>query len=99
MSALSEAPCRKSGHLGESAPLIVAHRGASGYLPEHALEAYKPAFEMGADYVEPDLVVTKDGVLIARHEPMPSGTTDVADHAESASRKKSRRADGEEATD
>jgi glycerophosphoryl diester phosphodiesterase len=80
-------------------PLIIAHRGASGYLPEHTLEAYNMAVEMGADFIEPDLVVTKDGVLIARHEPMLSGTTDVADRPEFASRKTTRKVDGVETTD
>jgi len=60
-------------------PLIIAHRGASGHLPEHTLEAYSLAIDMGADYVEPDLVPTKDGVLVARHENEIGGTTDVAD--------------------
>jgi glycerophosphoryl diester phosphodiesterase len=59
-------------------PLVVGHRGASGTLPEHTLEAYKLAIEQGADMIEPDLVLTKDGELIARHEPMLDGTTDVA---------------------
>lgn len=59
-------------------PLIIAHRGASGYRPEHTLEAYRLAVEMGADYIEPDLVATKDGVLIARHENEIGSTTDVA---------------------
>ena len=58
--------------------MVIAHRGASGYLPEHTLEGYKKAIEMGANYIEPDLVMTKDGHLIARHEPMLGGTTDVA---------------------
>ena len=62
-----------------SAPIVIAHRGASGYRPEHTLEAYRLAVEMGADYIEPDLVITKDGVLIARHENEISGTTDVAE--------------------
>jgi glycerophosphoryl diester phosphodiesterase len=60
-------------------PIVIAHRGASGYRPEHTLEAYRLAVEMGADYIEPDLVVTKDGVLIARHENEIGGTTDVAE--------------------
>ncbi len=59
-------------------PLIIAHRGASGHRPEHTLEAYRLAVEMGADFIEPDLVSTKDGVLIARHENEIGGTTDVA---------------------
>ena len=79
--------------------LIVAHRGASGYLPEHTLEAYAMAIGMGADFIEPDLVVTKDGILIARHEPMLSGTTDVANRPEFASRKTTRKVDGVETTD
>jgi len=60
-------------------PLVIAHRGASSYLPEHTLEAYTLAVEQGADYIEPDLVITKDGVLIARHENELSDTTDVAE--------------------
>lgn len=60
------------------APLVLAHRGASGYIPEHTLAAYALAIEMGADYIEPDLVMTKDGVLVARHENEIGGTTDVA---------------------
>src|SRR3712207_336395 len=79
--------------------IVVAHRGASGYLPEHTLEAYKMAIDMGADYIEPDLVVTKDGVLIARHEPMLSGTTDVANRPEFASRKTTRKVDGVDTSD
>ena len=79
--------------------LVVAHRGASGYLPEHTLEAYAMAIGMGADFIDPDLVVTKDGILIARHEPMLSGTTDVANRPEFASRKTTRKVDGVETTD
>ncbi|AMJ63486.1 glycerophosphodiester phosphodiesterase [Bosea sp. PAMC 26642] len=80
-------------------PLIVGHRGASGYRPEHTLESYKLAIEQGADFIEPDLVVTKDGVLIARHEPVMSGTTDVANRPEFASRKTTRKLDGVETSD
>jgi len=80
-------------------PLIAGHRGAPGYLPDHTLEGYKLAIEMGADFIEPDLVVTKDGVLIARHEPMIGETTDVAERAEFASRKSTRMLDGVEITD
>jgi glycerophosphoryl diester phosphodiesterase len=60
-------------------PLVIAHRGASGHLPEHTLEGYTLAVEMGADYIEPDLVSTRDGVLVARHENEIGETTDVAD--------------------
>jgi glycerophosphoryl diester phosphodiesterase len=69
-------------------PLIIAHRGASGYLPEHTVEAYALAIEQGADVVEPDLVFTKDGVLIARHDRYLSTTTNVADKPEFATRKR-----------
>lgn len=79
--------------------LVVAHRGASGHLPEHTLEAYKLAIEMGADFIEPDLVATRDGALVARHEPMLGGTTDVADRPEFAARKTTRKVDGVDVTD
>ena len=69
-------------------PLVVAHRGASGYLPEETLEAYQKAIDLGADVIEPDLVSTKDGVLIARHDPNLAFSTDVANHPEFASRKR-----------
>jgi glycerophosphoryl diester phosphodiesterase len=78
----------------ESQPLVIAHRGASGYRPEHTLEAYRLAIRMGADYVEPDLVPTKDGVLVARHENEISGTTDVADRPEFADRRTTKTIDG-----
>lgn len=80
-------------------PIVVAHRGASGYLPEHTIESYKLAIQQGADFIEPDLVSTKDGVLIVRHEPMLSGTTDVADRPEFANRKTTRKVDGVDTTD
>jgi len=75
-------------------PLVIGHRGASGYLPDHTLESYKKAIELGADFIEPDLVATKDGVLIARHEPNITGTTDVSTRAEFASRKTKKVVDG-----
>src|SRR5919197_800167 len=59
-------------------PLVIGHRGAAGYLPDHTLQGYQLAIDLGADYIEPDLVSTKDGVLIARHEPNLIATTDVA---------------------
>jgi glycerophosphoryl diester phosphodiesterase len=67
-------------------PLVIGHRGAPGYLPDHTLAGYALAAKMGADYIEPDLVATKDGHLIARHEPNITTTTDVASHPEFASR-------------
>ena len=80
--------------LDGKAPLVIGHRGASGYLPEHTLESYKKAIEQGADFIEPDLVATKDGELIARHEPNITNTTDVATKPEFASRKSTRKVDG-----
>lgn len=77
-------------------PLVIGHRGASGYLPEHTLESYKRAIELGADFIEPDLVATKDGVLVARHEPNITGTTDVSTRPEFASRKTKKVVDGVE---
>jgi glycerophosphoryl diester phosphodiesterase len=78
--------------------IVIAHRGASGELPEHTLEAYQRAVDQGADFIEPDLVMTRDGVLIARHENEISGTTDVAEHPEFASRRRSQVIDGETMT-
>lgn len=74
--------------LSGEAPLIIAHRGASGYLPEHTLEAYSLAIELGADVIEPDLVFTKDGILVARHDRYLSSTTNIADHPKFSDRKK-----------
>jgi len=79
-------------------PLVVGHRGASGYRPEHTLASYELAARMGADYIEPDLVSTKDGVLVARHENEIGGTTDVASHPEFASRRKTKTVDDVEIT-
>jgi glycerophosphoryl diester phosphodiesterase len=79
-------------------PLIVGHRGASGYLPEHTLAAYQLAILRGADFIEPDLVSTRDGVLIARHEVNIKDTTDVARHPRFASRFKTKVIDGVEET-
>jgi myo-inositol-hexaphosphate 3-phosphohydrolase/phosphodiesterase/alkaline phosphatase D-like protein len=75
-------------------PIVIAHRGASGELPEHTLEAYRLAILRGADFIEPDLVSTKDGVLIVRHEPNLINTTDVASHPEFADRKRKMMVDG-----
>jgi len=87
-----------SDHMTNS-PIVIGHRGASGYRPEHTLEGYTLAIEMGADFIEPDLVLTKDGHMIARHEPMIGGTTDVASHPEFADRKTKRMVDGVEYND
>lgn len=80
-------------------PIVIGHRGAAGYRPEHTIEGYTLAIEMGADYIEPDLVLTKDGHIIARHEPMIGGTTDVASRPEFADRKTKRKVDGVEYND
>jgi len=75
-------------------PLVIGHRGASGHRPEHTLAAYELAARMGADYIEPDLVSTKDRVLVARHENEISGTTDVAERPAFASRRTTKVIDG-----
>src|ERR1043165_8874448 len=69
-------PAAASAH--QKRPLVIGHRGAAGFLPDHTLQGYQLAIDLGADYIEPDLVSTKDGVLIARHEPNMIATTDVA---------------------
>jgi glycerophosphoryl diester phosphodiesterase len=79
-------------------PLVFGHRGAAGYRPEHTLASYELAIRLGADYIEPDLVSTKDGVLVARHENEISGTTDVADHPEFAARRTTKTIDGTRGT-
>lgn len=78
----------------ESPALVIAHRGASGYRPEHTSAAYELAFALGADAVEPDIVATRDGVLVIRHENEISGTTDVAEHPEFAGRRTTKEVDG-----
>lgn len=92
----------------KAVPIVIGHRGASGYLPEHTLAAYWMAIEQGADYIEPDLVITKDGVLVARHEnaiailnadgTVREATTDVMDKPEFASRKTTKTIDGASVT-
>ncbi len=79
-------------------PIVIAHRGASGLRPEHTLAAYDLAIDQGADFIEPDLVPTKDDVLVARHENAIADTTDVADHPEFASRRTTKTIDGHNLT-
>ncbi|CAM1355587.1 glycerophosphodiester phosphodiesterase [Tenacibaculum halocynthiae] len=79
--------------------VIIAHRGAQSILPEHTIEGYKKAIELGADFIEPDLVLTKDGHLIVRHEPMLSGTTNVSEVAEFTNLKTTKNVDGKMVTD
>ncbi len=105
VAALGLAACSTvpSGHssmptLDGQLPLVIAHRGASGYLPEETLEAYVRAIELGADVIEMDIVVTKDRQLITRHDPNLAISTDVAKHPEFAARKKTIQVDGETQT-
>jgi len=84
-------PVQRANHQGL---IVIGHRGASGYRPEHTLESYRLAIRQGADFIEPDLVATRDGVLVARHENEISGTTDVANHPEFAARRTTKVIDG-----
>ncbi len=101
--ALASAPAIAQGRAMTaaplSAPIVIAHRGASGSRPEHTLAAYDIAIDQGADYIEPDLVPTKDDVLVARHENAIGGTTDVAAHPEFAGRRTTKTIDGQTITD
>jgi glycerophosphoryl diester phosphodiesterase len=94
MSPVSDAPEPAWRTLDGKPPLVIAHRGASGYRPEHTLASYALAIEQGADYIEPDLVATRDGHLVARHEPLLDATTDVTARSEFADRKTTRTMDG-----
>jgi glycerophosphoryl diester phosphodiesterase len=93
------APSKTWNTLSGKEPLAIGHRGYPGRLPDHTLEGYSQAIDDGADAVEPDLVLTKDSILVARHEPMLSGTTNVADHPEFTTRKTKKMLDGEEIED
>lgn len=84
--------------MAANGPIVIAHRGASGERPEHTLGSYELAIDQGADFIEPDLVSTKDGVLVARHENEISETTDVATHPEFADRKTTKTIDGQSLT-
>ena len=95
LTAALLAPAAASAHRGDTEhPLVIGHRGSSGYLPEHTIPGYVLAIKNGADYIEPDLVSTKDGYLVARHEPDITNTTNVAQHPEFADRKTTRMVDG-----
>jgi glycerophosphoryl diester phosphodiesterase len=93
LSAQQERPDVRGGRR-DVTPLVLGHRGATGYLPEHTLASYALAIEQGADYIEPDLVSTKDGVLVARHEVDITDTTDVAARSEFAARRTTKTIDG-----
>src|SRR3954452_21343275 len=91
--AWADAPDLRQGF--RKKPLIIGHRGASGERPESTLMAFRLAIAEGADFIEPDLVVTKDGHLVVRHENEIGGTTDVAKQAEFAGRKVAKVVDGQ----
>src|SRR5215204_7617816 len=104
-AAVGKKKHKRSGPKRENSPLVIGHRGASGFVPEHTLQSYRLAIKLGADYIEPDLVATKDGVLIARHEPFIGDedpetldSTNVADHSEFDDRLKMKVLDGIETT-
>lgn len=98
LSACSSGTANQGKSAMAKDPIIIAHRGASGERPEHTIASYTLAVEQGADYIEPDLVLTKDGVLVARHENEISETTDVADKPEFADRKTTKTIDGQKMT-
>lgn len=93
-SCTNALPAMERSDIISNGPIVIGHRGASGYRPEHTLESYALAIKVGADFIETDLVLTKDGHMIARHEPMIGATTDVASHPEFAGRKTERIVDG-----
>jgi glycerophosphoryl diester phosphodiesterase len=97
VAATALAGCANMTEARRRRPIVIAHRGASAYRPEHTLSAYQLAIEQGADFVEPDLVMTKDQVLVCRHENEISQTTNVSDHPEFADRRKAKTVDGVEA--
>jgi glycerophosphoryl diester phosphodiesterase len=92
-------PQKDHGDYLNHSPIVIGHRGAAGHRPDHTIEGYTVAIDLGADFIEPDLVLTKDGYMIARHEPMIGATTDVASHPEFADRKTKRLVDGVEYND
>jgi glycerophosphoryl diester phosphodiesterase len=93
-AALPAAAHDHRGSSRDSDPIVIGHRGASGFVPEHTLSAYFIAIQQGADFIEPDLVSTRDGVLVARHENEIGGTTDVSERPEFASRRTTKTIDG-----
>jgi glycerophosphoryl diester phosphodiesterase len=94
LGAAALAGCTGMTETSTRRPIVIAHRGASGERPEHTLAGYALAIAQGADFIEPDLVMTKDGVLVCRHENEISGTTDVADRTEFADRRTEKTVDG-----
>jgi len=98
VGAAALASCASMSESNGARPLVIGHRGCSGERPEHTISAYRRAIEQGADAIEPDLVMTRDGVLVCRHENEISGTTDVAGHPEFTDRRKEKTVDGVTAT-
>ncbi|MBI5719139.1 MAG: glycerophosphodiester phosphodiesterase [Burkholderiales bacterium] len=96
LALMTPVPAQAAGAAGAAPkiPLVIGHRGTAGHLPDHTLEGYALAIELGADFIEPDLVATKDGHLIARHEPNMIATTNVKDLPQFASRKRKAVVDG-----
>jgi glycerophosphoryl diester phosphodiesterase len=97
MPALAD-PIPPNDQRNQRGSIVIGHRGAAGYRPEHTLASYELAARLGADFLEPDLVPTKDGVLVCRHEPEIGGTTDVVNHPEFAARKTTKTLDGQAVT-
>lgn len=95
----SKSATQKQLTLSGGKAIVIAHRGTPGYLPEHTIEGYTNAIKMGADFIEPDLVMTKDGFLVVRHEPMLSGTTNVSEIPGFASKKTTKNIDGKDISD
>ncbi len=94
MTTLLDVPAPRAHRLRDPGPIVIGHRGAAGHRPEHTLASYRLSILLGADYIEPDLVSTRDGVLVARHENDITATTDVAEHPELADRRTTKVVDG-----
>lgn len=97
-AAIAQTAPMQPVHASLSSPIVIAHRGASGFRPEHTIAGYELAIDQGANVIEPDLVPTKDDVLVARHENEISGTTNVADHPEFAARRTTKTIEGKPET-
>lgn len=95
LAGLASGVGMETSAMAQDGPLVIAHRGASGDRPEHTLAAYELAIDQGADYVEPDLVVTKDLQLVVRHENELSDTTDVASREEFEHLRREKMIDGQ----
>lgn len=94
VAALASTACAAAPPAERAVPLVIGHRGAAGYLPDHTLEGYALAIELGADFIEPDLVATRDGHLVVRHEPNLVDTTNVASLPQFANRRRTEVVDG-----